>query len=54
MSNHLNKEEELTMATVVYDENTAYFGACSECGHAQYVNITNEHWTARLLIEEIQ
>ncbi len=32
------------MATVVYDENTAYFGACSECGHAHYVNITTEHW----------
>ena len=32
------------MATVVYDENTAYFGACSECGQAQFLNITNEHW----------
>lgn len=32
------------MATVVYDEDAAYFGACSMCGESRYVNITNEHW----------
>src|SRR5262249_31995479 len=31
-------------ATVFYDEEDAYFGACSECGHALCINVGRMHW----------